>query len=38
MQAAAGGISCGMAPVDSMIKECEEEVGWPDHFVGSRIM
>lgn len=33
----AGGIPAGMTPLESMIKECDEEASLPDEFVRKRL-
>jgi hypothetical protein len=37
VQSVAGGIPAGMTPLESMVKECDEEASLPEEFVRSRL-
>lgn len=38
MQTVAGGIEAGMRPLETMIKECDEEASFPEDFVRARLV
>jgi hypothetical protein len=37
-QTVAGGITAGMRPLETMIKECDEEANLPEDFVRARLV